>query len=367
MAVPGADDGALGPDRTRSSRTAPTVVAAVAAVVVVVCLVTLVTRFAGGTGSVGDRVGQMYGAERTDGSLAQARLRDTLMSQATQFVLRINTYGPSDLDEQNRMPGYVEKVKDVITPKFATDFEQNVNLAEQSVAQAGVQRSAQVYASGVESVERSAASVLVTGQIDQSYPDPTKDGRVEQEPQLFRLQVDLVETSGTWLVDDFAAATGEVPGEATPTPGAPATTDPTSPGTTSPVTGRLAEVVTKRRGAIEDAVAVLDGCGFPRSAGTASGCSTALGDLAGTARTLAVSLRAATNPDSRVFIGEPPADLSTLVSSTIAAAADVQRTVAAVPGRCQTGDGAGCADLRATAAGAVASLSQLVVQWGSVA
>ena len=54
-------------------------------------------------------------------------------------MLRINTYGP-DLLEGDTMPEYRELVEEVITPKFAADFEKNAPLAEATVEQAGLAR-----------------------------------------------------------------------------------------------------------------------------------------------------------------------------------------------------------------------------------
>ena len=62
------------------------------------------------------------------------------MSQAQQFMLRLNTYGPDLLDDQGQMPKYRELVTDVITPKFETSFEKGVVAAEQTVAKAGLSR-----------------------------------------------------------------------------------------------------------------------------------------------------------------------------------------------------------------------------------
>jgi len=141
-------------------------------------------------------------------------VRETLMSQANQFVLRVNTYGPGDLDENNMLPGYAERVREVITSKFSVSFDQNLTLAEQSVSQAGYARDVEIVASGVESVEDDRGVVLVAGTINGSYPDPAADAtdtdRVEFEPQPFRFRVSLVRTEGEWLVDDFAPLSSEV-------------------------------------------------------------------------------------------------------------------------------------------------------------
>ena len=211
MAVPRTHDGSVGP-RSRSATPLVPVLSAVLAVVVVACLVFLGTRYAEASGSVGDRLDEVFtgqdAAAAQDGGPDDTRTRELVLSQANQFMLRINTYGPSDLDEQDKMPGYVERVKELITPKLAVEFEKQVTLAEQSVAQAGLARTIQLYASGAESLDSDLATVLVSGAINQSYPDPAKEGRIEFEPLLFRYEVRLVKTGGTWLVDDFTPVTG---------------------------------------------------------------------------------------------------------------------------------------------------------------
>jgi hypothetical protein len=135
--------------------------------------------------------------------------RESVMAQAEQFMLRINTYGP-DLLEGDTMPKYRELVEEVITPKFATDFEKNAPLAEATVKQAGVGRSAEVYSTGVSTIDDDSATALVAGSFTQSYPSsPGSEDRVETEPAPFRVQVSLVKIKGTWLVDDFTPLTGD--------------------------------------------------------------------------------------------------------------------------------------------------------------
>ena len=75
------------------------------------------------------------------------------MAQAEQFMLRIGTYGPDLLDEQGRCRSTASRVKEVITPKFATSFDKEAGTAEQLVAQAGVARTAEVLATGVSAID----------------------------------------------------------------------------------------------------------------------------------------------------------------------------------------------------------------------
>ena len=131
--------------------------------------------------------------------------RDDVMSQARQFMLRVNTYGP-DLLEGTKMPKYRSRVAEVVTAKFGADFEKNVPYAEATVAQGGLARTTEVYAVGVGDLDldRGRATVLVAGAFTNSYPDPQdKTKRVTADPQPYRVQETLVRQGGTWKVDSF--------------------------------------------------------------------------------------------------------------------------------------------------------------------
>ena len=131
------------------------------------------------------------------------RQREQVMAQAGQFMLRMGTYGPDLLDDAGTMPEYRTRVKDVITPKFATSFDKQAGTAEQLVAQAGVARQAKVYGTGVSVIDSDSATALVAGTFTDTY---AKGG--QQAPAPFRIEVTLVKTDGTWLVDNFSPVTG---------------------------------------------------------------------------------------------------------------------------------------------------------------
>ncbi len=158
--------------------------------------------------------------------------RDVVMSQARQFMLRINTYGPDLLAEDQTMPEYRTGVEEVITPKFQASFEQGVVAAEQTVSGAGLARTTEVFATGVSSMDIDSARVLVAGSFVNSYPASVGRGtegrdveRVQDEPAPYRVEVALVRTGGEWLVDDFVPVTGEAPETPQPLPsGAPGQT-----------------------------------------------------------------------------------------------------------------------------------------------
>jgi Mce-associated membrane protein len=140
--------------------------------------------------------------------------REEVMSQTKQFVLRLNTYGPEDLDEQSHLTAYQDRVDEVITSKFASDFETSgLPIAEQTVVQAGYSRSAEVFGLGVQTIDEDSAVALVAAGLTATYPDPKHPDddskRIAAGEDVLRWEVDLVKTDGKWLVDDYSPVTGE--------------------------------------------------------------------------------------------------------------------------------------------------------------
>lgn len=147
------------------------------------------------------------------------REREEVMAQAEQFMLRVNTYGP-DLLEGEEMPAYREQVSEVITASFDTEFLQSVPANEQVVAQAGLSRTCQVFSTGVSVIDEDSATALVAGAFVNSYPEtPGSQTLVQADPASFRVEVQLVKTGGSWLVDDFDPVTGANAPGAAETPG----------------------------------------------------------------------------------------------------------------------------------------------------
>lgn len=146
-------------------------------------------------------------AERRGEAAETQDRRDEVMSVARSFMQRINTYGPDEL-EGKQMPRYREEIGELITPKFRTDFEQNVPAAEATVAQAGLARTTEVHAAGVAALDADSATVLAAGQFTNSYPRQQGSAeRVESEPLSYRVEVRLVLVEGEWKVDDFTPIT----------------------------------------------------------------------------------------------------------------------------------------------------------------
>ncbi|WP_243056420.1 hypothetical protein [Nocardioides sp. SR21] len=148
--------------------------------------------------------------DRDSGGSSDAQAdREATMSQTKQFVLRLNTYGPDQLDDQGHLTEYRDQVAEVITPKFASDFETSgLPIAEETVKTAGYGRAVKVFGVGVESIDADSATVIVAAGITGSYPDPKAaddaSKRVDADEDVLRWEVDLVKTDGEWLVDDYA-------------------------------------------------------------------------------------------------------------------------------------------------------------------
>jgi Mce-associated membrane protein len=228
VAVPPAPDGAVAdastdsatPSSPRSSRSRSALLLAFV-LVIVGCLASLgfllVTK-----GKAADASG--------DSDAPQAQ-REELMSQTQQFVIRVNTYGPSWLDEKNQMPRYVDGITELMSAKFAASFEQSVVIPESQVAQSGYGRSARVYAVGVASMDPDSATVLVGFVRTDSYPkprDPSKRVKLPGNPE--RWAVELVRTEGEWLVDNYAVIS-EIPEDGQPSdaPSGPPSAQPSGP------------------------------------------------------------------------------------------------------------------------------------------
>ena len=129
------------------------------------------------------------------------------MSQTRQFMLRMGTYGPDQL-EDGQLPEYRELVTEVITPKFAGVLR-GVGGHRRAARRPGRRRPARPRCSrpGVVTLDSDSATALVAGTFTDTYRT-AKGEEQEQRPVPFRIEVDLVKTDGEWLVDDFTPVTG---------------------------------------------------------------------------------------------------------------------------------------------------------------
>ena len=151
-------------------------------------------RRACSSGSVADR--------RGEADEVQAE-REEVMAQAEQFVLRIGTYGPDQLDDQGTMPEYRDRVTEVITPKFADRRSTRTAApAEQLVAQTASAARPRCLATGV------AASTRLRRRAGGRRVHDHVPGQRRREASSRAGAVPLpastlVKIDGKWLVDDF--------------------------------------------------------------------------------------------------------------------------------------------------------------------
>ena len=83
----------------------------------------------------------------------------------------MNTYGPDLLDDQGQMPEYRELVEGGDHPEVQDLLRAaGVAAAEQTVTQAGLARTAKVFATGVSAIDDDSATALVAGTFTDSYP-----------------------------------------------------------------------------------------------------------------------------------------------------------------------------------------------------
>lgn len=224
-----ATDGRTGSSAARRRWTLLVVALVVAAVFLGSAATLVLTRGAGD--GLGDKVRSLARDEVP--SDEEDEERESVLSAARTFVLRFNTYGPDMVDAAGKMPEYAA-VADLMTPKFGTVFDENVGYAEQTVAEIGAERSAEVLAVGIASMDSDSAQVLVAGRATTSFPYPDEvdrqtsddeqqgdsedDPRVSSGPQRFRYEVSLVKVEGEWLVDNLDDVDDGLPPFADPVP-----------------------------------------------------------------------------------------------------------------------------------------------------
>lgn len=196
-----------------------------------------------GAGSGGDKVSSVF-----DPPVDKTKDREQVLAAADTFATRFNTYGPDLLNEQGKMPKYAD-VGTLMTAKFRKVFDQNVVLAEKTVAETGIARVATVLGTGISTIDGDSATVLIGTTVDSSYPSPDDPKeRIDFAPQRFRYEITMVKVDGAWLVDDLddvddglpslgsSSTSGTVPSDA-PSPSTSPSTSPSgspSEGSTTP-------------------------------------------------------------------------------------------------------------------------------------
>jgi Mce-associated membrane protein len=131
--------------------------------------------------------------------------REEIMSVGEQFMLRKETFGPDDLDDQGQLSDYSSSVEELITPKLSSSFDEQTRALEQLVAKNGLESKSDVYASAVTGSDDDSADAIVVGDTTFSF---TKS---QSQTQSFRYHLTLVKTQGEWRVDSFEDVSGGQP------------------------------------------------------------------------------------------------------------------------------------------------------------
>lgn len=131
---------------------------------------------------------------RYDDAVAARTSRTQAVQAARAFMAQFNTYDYRHMDD------YRQSMKDLLSTKAESDFEQAFTATSKAVTQKRLRSTGEVLASGVASADADSASVLVVGDADVK----STDGELARH---FRWQVALVKVDGDWLVDDFDAVT----------------------------------------------------------------------------------------------------------------------------------------------------------------
>ncbi len=156
-----------------------------------------------------------------EGDSVQSR-RDSVMLAARQYVEAASNYGPSDLDEQNLLTAYRERVRPLVSTTYTPQFETSIENLSPLVVQGFAVRTT-VDRAAVAELGDDRAVVLVSGETARSVQNRTEDS------QGFTLEVTLVLVDDRWLVDsapaDVAAAVEQPSGPA----GEPSATPSDSP------------------------------------------------------------------------------------------------------------------------------------------
>ena len=131
--------------------------------------------------------------------------REEVMSVGEQFMLRKETFGPKDLDDQGRLTDYRDRVSEIITSKLETSFDEQTKPLEQLVAKNGLESSSEVYAAAVSGIDEDSADVTVVGDTTFTF----SESKAQTAP--FRYHLSLVKTDGEWRVDSFDDVSGGQP------------------------------------------------------------------------------------------------------------------------------------------------------------
>lgn len=127
---------------------------------------------------------------RADPDSAMDSRRD-VVRVAERFTVQVNNYDSESVDD------YKAAVSSMLSTKFSDEFDRAMEDIVKSVQDAQMDSEGSVLASGVASLDRDSAQVLVVADADVKTVFDTRQ-------RHFRWEISLVKVDGAWLVDDFS-------------------------------------------------------------------------------------------------------------------------------------------------------------------
>ncbi len=125
---------------------------------------------------------------------ATEQARNDVVRAAERFAVEVNNYDSKTIDD------YQGRVRELLTTKFAGEFEQAMGDIVASVNEADMESEGEVITSAVASVDPDSAEVLVVA-------DAEVRTVFDDRARHFRWEISLVKVDGEWLVDNFTPVT----------------------------------------------------------------------------------------------------------------------------------------------------------------
>jgi Mce-associated membrane protein len=123
-------------------------------------------------------------------STQESAARHEVQRVASAFAANVNTYSSQNIDS------YEKRVRPLLTDGFEQSFSRAIKGLVAQMRTAGLESRGEVLVTGVSSIDRDSATVLVVADADvQTTAGP--------RARHFRWRVDLARQDGRWLVNDF--------------------------------------------------------------------------------------------------------------------------------------------------------------------
>jgi Mce-associated membrane protein len=130
------------------------------------------------------------GASSSLTSTQESTARKEVQRVASAFAANVNTYSSQNVD------AYAKRVRPLLTPQFERSFSRAIDGLVSQMRSTRLRSTGEVLVTGVSSVDRDSATVLVVSDADVT-------SAAGDRARHFRWEVELVRRGGRWLVDGF--------------------------------------------------------------------------------------------------------------------------------------------------------------------